>query len=127
MVMNTPTLFIFGTDSDVVNICAYALKLSGYTVQVMPDLVTLHADCLTQSPDLVLLQHDGLVQGSATVALYHALRMDEHTVALPIIIIRCERLDAQQQYARAPDPAFAIFPIVFSIEELRATVARLLA
>jgi len=126
MVMNTSTVFIFGTDSDVINICAYALRQSGYAVHILPDLVTLRTNCMIQLPDLVLLQHDGLVQGSETVALYHTLRMEKHTAALPIIIIRCERLEARQQYAREPDPAFAIFPIVFSIEELRATVARLL-
>lgn len=92
----------------------------------MPDLVTLRTDCMIQLPDLVLLQHDGLLQGSETVALYHTLRMEKHTAALPIIIIRCERLEARQQYSLEPDPALAIFPIVFSIEELRATVARLL-
>jgi hypothetical protein len=93
----------------------------------MPDLVTLRTDCMIQSPDLVILQHDGLLQDSTTAALYHTLRREIHTATLPIIIIRCERLEARQQYAQEQDSAFAIFPIVFSIEELRATVTRLLA
>lgn len=121
--MPKPVILVVDDEKDIVEILTYNLQKDGFQVHSCGDGESALSKCRTLLPDLVIL--DVMLPGMDGVEVCRALRRDERTAAIPVVLLTAkgEESDVVLGLGVGADDYVAK---PFSVKELVARVRALL-
>jgi len=125
--MHPISAYYIGDDATLLALYTYILREAKYSVESTTNLTRGFEYCQTKPPDVLVIEHNASTTEWSSIALYHQLRNTLTTATLPILVIRCERQAARQEYTTEADPRLSFLPIVITVEEFLTAIEKLVS